>query len=154
MLRNAVIGAPPEIEFSFGPANQGWLPIAGDWNGQGYDKVGVYDPVTGLFILAADHNRNEYRRIETKPPSKTWKPVAGDWLDMGYDSLGLFDPDSNGFHLLEAGPGGWGEAMFQFGISGVEGLPVAVRWDADAVQELSLTNLQHESLNKKEGPHA
>ena len=29
----------------------GWLPIAGDWNGDGKDTIGLYDPTKAVFYL-------------------------------------------------------------------------------------------------------
>ena len=33
------------------PAEPGDIPVAGDWNGDGKDAVGVYRPSTGQFVL-------------------------------------------------------------------------------------------------------
>ena len=37
--------------FTFGAAGAGWLPIVGDWNGDGKDTIGLYDPATSTFYL-------------------------------------------------------------------------------------------------------
>ncbi len=38
-----------DASFTFGPA--GGIPVAGDWDGDGYDSIGVYMPDWGLWIL-------------------------------------------------------------------------------------------------------
>ena len=41
--------AEPLEHCPFGPSNQSpdWIPIAGDWNGDGIDTIGLYDPSIG-----------------------------------------------------------------------------------------------------------
>ena len=56
------------------------IPIAGDWDGDGDDTVGLYDPATGKFMLkntlaggASDHV------FLFGPKPNQVKPIAGDW---------------------------------------------------------------------------
>ena len=35
----------------FGPRRSGWIPLAGDWDGDGKTTVGLYDPATSTFRL-------------------------------------------------------------------------------------------------------
>ncbi len=37
--------------FTFGPTASTWVPVIGDWDLQGGDSVGLYDPATGTFYL-------------------------------------------------------------------------------------------------------
>ena len=39
------------MTFAYGAAGAGWMPIAGDWNGDGKDTIGLYDPTTSMFYL-------------------------------------------------------------------------------------------------------
>ncbi len=50
---NQQFNAPPDRAFAFGGI-AGDIPIAGDWNGSGTTKVGVYRPSNGLFVLDYD----------------------------------------------------------------------------------------------------
>ncbi len=59
--------------FRFGPRNSTWLPVAGDWNGNGTENVGLYDSTDGVFHL---HGLAPFR---FGPRSSSWKPVAGQW---------------------------------------------------------------------------
>jgi hypothetical protein len=43
-LRNSNTGGVADITFTFGPAGSGFMPIVGDWNGDGVDTIGLYDP--------------------------------------------------------------------------------------------------------------
>ena len=35
----------------YGPANSGMVPIVGDWDGNGTDTIGLYDPTNSVFYL-------------------------------------------------------------------------------------------------------
>ena len=50
-LKNTNTPGPADLTYGFGPGGQGWLPLAGDWNGDGVDTVGVYVPSTGTWFL-------------------------------------------------------------------------------------------------------
>ena len=39
-LRNSNSGGIADITLAFGPAGLGWIPIAGDWNGDGVTTIG------------------------------------------------------------------------------------------------------------------
>jgi hypothetical protein len=81
-LINSNAAAPSaDLKFRFGPAPCGWLPIAGDWNGDGADTVGLYDAAIGTFRLI-NHNStaaNADLKFVFGPAPSTWKPIAGDW---------------------------------------------------------------------------
>ena len=40
-----------DVTFNFGAAGAGWIPIAGDWDGDGTDTIGLYNPTTSTFYL-------------------------------------------------------------------------------------------------------
>ena len=40
-----------DVTFAYGRAGAGWIPIAGDWNGDGKDTIGLYNPATSTFYL-------------------------------------------------------------------------------------------------------
>lgn len=135
LLKNELVSAPPDSTFAFGPANQGWIPVVGDWNAEGRDKVGVYDPESGLFILAKDDKGGEWSRIETAVQGGRWWPIVGDWRGRGFDSVGLYDPEGHLFRLLDPAPDGSREIQFQFGISGVQGIPLALQWIPEVIDQ-------------------
>ncbi|MCC6745080.1 MAG: hypothetical protein IT175_14560, partial [Acidobacteria bacterium] len=35
----------------YGPPPSTWVPIRGDWDGDGADSIGLYDPATSTFYL-------------------------------------------------------------------------------------------------------
>ena len=66
--------------FLFGAGNLGWIPITGDWNGDGKDETGLYDPSTSIFYLRDPATGG----VQGNPflfgaGGLGWQPVAGDW---------------------------------------------------------------------------
>ncbi len=92
-LRNSNAAGNPDITVQFGVA--GNLPVAGDWNGDGIDTIGVYISELGVFLLrdsntpgAADH-----AFVMGNPGDE---PIAGKWdASMTHDGVGVYRP-SNG----------------------------------------------------------
>ncbi|MCC6743805.1 MAG: hypothetical protein IT175_08070, partial [Acidobacteria bacterium] len=90
--------------FTFGPSTGGWQPISGDWDGDGDDTVGIYDPLTGTIFLK---NTNGYGAADiafafgpaNPNPELQWKPITGDWNGDGVDTIGLYDPATGNFYL-------------------------------------------------------
>jgi Tol biopolymer transport system component len=79
------------VSFAFGQA--GDLPLAGDWDGDGADSVGVFRPTDpGLFLLSNsfDDNEVDFSFVFGGNPGEL--PVAGDWFAAGRDGVGLFIP--------------------------------------------------------------
>jgi uncharacterized repeat protein (TIGR02543 family) len=50
-LRNSNSAGASNITFSYGPANQGWIPLVGDWDGNGTQTIGLYNPAVARFYL-------------------------------------------------------------------------------------------------------
>src|SRR4051794_34710002 len=44
-------GGPGAQDLGFPYGLGGWLPVVGDWDGDGVDGVGVVDPSTGMWHL-------------------------------------------------------------------------------------------------------
>jgi hypothetical protein len=125
--RNDSNVAYADYVFGFGAPNAGWLPIAGDWDGDGCDSIGLYDPASSTFYLKdqlaagfADHT------VPHGAPGAGWKPVAGDWNANGTDSIGVYEPSASQFYLLnEDGT----KVMFGYGAAGSGWKPIFGNWD-------------------------
>lgn len=132
MLRNR-LSAPalPEMEFKFevGQTNRGWIPLAGDWNGDGRDGVGLFDPVNSVFYLRDDlwDGLHQYK-IYLAEIGAGHLPLAGDWNGDGVDGIGCYDAATGAFHLKNELSDGRPETSFKFGPPEVSGLPFAGRW--------------------------
>jgi hypothetical protein len=69
-----------DVTFGYGPPGAGWIPLTGDWNGDGIDTVGLYNPASGTFFL---RNANTPGAADLTfaygPAGAGWTPLAGDW---------------------------------------------------------------------------
>lgn len=129
-LRNSNTSGFADVQLGFGSPGAGWLPVAGDWDGNGSTTIGLYDPAASLFYL---RNSNSTGLADVTvafgAPGAGWLPVVGDWDGNGSDTVGLYDPASSLFYLRNANSSGVADAQFGFGVPGAGWLPVAGNWD-------------------------
>ena len=121
------------------PTNHGWIkpsdfivsrctiPLAGDWNGYGYDETGTYNTNTSTFYLGSDPIPfGELGDI----------PIIGDWDGDGIDEIGLFRPKKDHtlneatFYLDLDNNGGQADKTIPFG-PWSQDIPIAGDWDGD-----------------------
>jgi hypothetical protein len=91
MLTNTVQNrAPVDYRFTFNPfAPTNGKVIAGDWNGNGQDSVGLYH--NGFFSLTMEPRI--WSTITTfvfGPTQSGWMPLAGDWNENHTDTIGVY----------------------------------------------------------------
>ncbi len=141
LLKNRNVSGPTDRTVRFGRPRSRWVPLAGDWNGDGITTVGFYDPQTGIFRLKnslTGGNADIVLSLAPEAPrAADTIPVVGDWDGNGQDSLGFYDRVTHTFRLKNAiaGP----EVPFDFdttinmGTLSLSGryLPVLGDWDGD-----------------------
>jgi hypothetical protein len=122
---------------------EGSLPVAGDWNGDGVDTIGLYYPHAGWWFL--DVNGDGFWIEGTDidfgfGDGVGSLPVAGDWNGDGIDTIGLYYPHAGWWFLDVNGDGFWTEGTdIDFGFGGGEGsLPVTGDWNGDDVDAIGL----------------
>jgi len=113
--------AKPEIGFLFG--KDGDIPIAGDWDGDGLDTVGVYRPSTNEFFLVNDFNGGPVITFTFGQSGDL--PLAGDWDGDGVDGVGVYTKTSSTMHLTDD----FGVTERDFRFAEFADLPVAGNWD-------------------------
>ena len=124
--------------FAFGAAGA-QIPLAGDWDGDGVDTVGLYDPATGLFSLKNSNGAGAADAVFVIASGAGRRlPVAGDWDGDGRDSVGVYDPVAGTFHLKNANAAGPADAVFAFGARRAGATPVAGDWDGDGRDSVGL----------------
>jgi hypothetical protein len=78
------------IELVFGWVSPTLRPVAGDWNGDGIDTIGLYDQGTGTFYLR-DHNTTGYADYAFGFGIPGDIPIAGRWSqDMTHAGVGVY----------------------------------------------------------------
>ena len=118
-----VLSTVVEAQAPFSHGLPGDLPIAGDWNGDGKDEVGVFRPgATGTFLLRLQQGQFITFGFGTTGDL----PVAGDWNGDGIDTPGVFRPGDSGTFLLTNTFANDVDFNFTFGSS--DSLPVAGDW--------------------------
>ena len=121
--RNGAQPSRPARKQTFAFGASGDLPLVGDWNGDGSDDVGVYDPETTTFLLR-DSVGNQTSVAFGNPGS--W-PVAGDWDGDGVETPGVV---RNGtWYLRNSNTSGVANVTFGYGNSG--DTPVVGDWNGD-----------------------
>ena len=129
------------ITASFGVATD--RPVAGDWNGDGTDEIGVWRPSTGRFYLDMDGSRTWTSGIDVITASfgvATDRPVVGDWAGDGTDEIGVWRPSTGRFYLDMDGSRTWTSGIdvitASFGVA--TDRPVAGDWNDDGIDEIGV----------------
>jgi hypothetical protein len=113
----------PDIVFSFGV--NGDRPVAGDWDGDTVDTIGVFRTNgVGEFHLSNDFENST--DIFFNFGTKGDLPLAGDWTGKGFDTVGVFRPGKSTMFLAN-NFANVADLFFVFGQSG--DLPLAGNWD-------------------------
>jgi hypothetical protein len=118
-------GAPSIAPFQFG--GPGWIPLIGDWNGDGTQTIGVFDPNTATWYL---RNSNGPGGADIAPfqfGGPGWTPVVGDWNGDGKWTIGVVDPFGHWYLRNSNGPGGPDIPVFAFGAPGWK--PIVGDWN-------------------------
>lgn len=121
-----VDGTAPQVDvpqFAFGLAGQ--LPVAGDWNGDGFDTVGVFQGGGQFAITNRLLNFDPAEAVFFIVQGGVGLPVAGDWDGDGVDTTGFFN---NGvFQLRNSNTTGVINLTFSFGAAGDQ--PIVGDWN-------------------------
>lgn len=99
LLRNFNSSGSPTYSFPFGPSNDGnFVPLTGDWNGDGIDTVGLYNRSNSVWLLS-DNNTSVTYGFPYGTGGQGLIPLVGDWDGNNTDTVGLYNP-ANGAWLL------------------------------------------------------
>jgi hypothetical protein len=110
-------GAPDAGSFSYGAP--GWIPVMGDWDGNGTQTIGVFDPSTATWYLRNENSAGapDAGVFQFGQPGDI--PVVGDWNGTGRTGIGVYDPTTGVWTLRnEASAGPADAGTFQYGAPG------------------------------------
>ena len=138
-MKNTSGPGPADLVFSFGAGGLGFIPLAGDWDGNGVDTPGLYDPSTSAFFLKNSNAPGPADIVVVFGASGLgFAPVVGDWNGDGTDTLGLYQSASGTFFLKNANTPGPADAAFSFGAGGLGFTAIAGDWDGDGFDTIGL----------------
>jgi hypothetical protein len=128
--------ASPTQSTAFGNATD--LPIAGDWDGSGKKRIGIFR--NGTWILDINGDGIIDAGDKTVVFGQTGDvPVVGDWLGTGHITLGLFRQGTFILDLsghLTGVPTGQSDATFPFGQAG--DITVAADWNGSGTAKVGV----------------
>jgi hypothetical protein len=132
-------GAPDVGQFQYG--GPGWLPVTGDWNGDGLTTIGVVDPSTMTWYLRNENSAGAPDAGKFQYGAPGWVPVTGDWNGDGRTDIGVFDPQTAIWYLRnEISAGAPDAGTFQYG--GPGWLPVTGDWTGQGKTTIGVVDPQ------------
>ena len=138
-LRNSHDSGGADEAFGFGVPHAGWIPITGDWDGDGSVTAGLYDPASSMFYL---RNSNSTGIADSAfgfgAPGAGWIPIAGHWVGDKAATVGLYDPAHSLFYLRHSNSAGVADETVGFGEPGWK--PVMGDWDGNGTTTIGLFN--------------
>lgn len=129
----------PWLQYQYGaPESQA---VVGDWNGDGFDSVGVFEPGSFMFRLK---NQNHNQVFSDEPlviafGAPGFVAIGGDWDGDGVDTIGVYDPASSNFFLRNSNTSGPADAG-QFVYGGRGWVPLVGDWDGDGRDGIGVYN--------------
>jgi len=128
-------GVPDVTPFNYGIP--GWVPLTGDWNGDGTDTIGLYNSGASTFFLRNTNNSGN-ADIVFNYGIPGWVPLAGDWNGDGIDTVALYNPATATFFLRNTNDTGVADITFNYGLPGWT--PLAGDWNADQTDTIGAFN--------------
>ena len=106
-----------DSQYAFGLS--GDLPVAGDWDNDGFAEIGVFRPSKQRFYLDTTGNGAWGAGDSQYAFGLSGDlPVTGDWDNDGFAEIGVFRPSKQRFYLDTTGDGAWGtgDSQYAFGL--------------------------------------
>ena len=123
------------LETSLKYGGKGFVPVYGDWNGDGVATLGAYQTSTGTWYLRNGAGAGNADLVFKFGPAGAL-PVVGDWNGDGRDTIGAFVPATAQWSLRNTNSAGNPDLSFAYGFPGV--LPVAGDWNNDGVDTIGI----------------
>jgi hypothetical protein len=138
-LKNANEPGGADVAFGYGPSAASWIPLSGDWDGNGTDTAGLYDPSNGFFYLKNTNTPGPADQVfGLGPGGPGLAPLSGDWDGDGRDSVGLYHAAAGFFFLKNSNAPGSADLVFGFGPGGIGWSPLSGDWDGDGRDSVGL----------------
>jgi len=145
-VRNSNSAGNAQVGFWFGLPGE--TRVSGDWNGDGIDTPGAYNPATGVWKLGSANTTGASFNTFQYGGGPWTKPVVGDWDGNGTDTIGVYDPSAGNWNLRNTNSSGPPDKSFQYG-GGAWETPVAGDWNAIAGDTIGVYDKETGNWNLK-----
>ncbi len=136
-LKNSNAPGSADVAFQFAAGGQGYVPLAGDWNGDGLATIGVYSPTTGTFFLKNSNSGGPADVVVSfGPGGSSVAPIVGDWDGNGTDTVGIYNSTSGTFFLKNSNTPGAADLAFTYGPAGATA--VVGDWDGNGTDTIGI----------------
>lgn len=137
-LRNSNTSGFPDIFIFFGDSALD-IPVAGDWNGDDIDTVGLWRASAASFYLT-NRSVSGDGTVDLSINYGSSEDVGfiGDWDGDGISGLGVYRPSNGDVYLKQGLSGGLPEILFNYGIA--QDKPIAGVWQASGADEGGSSN--------------
>ena len=121
-----------------GPTNQGYIPVVGDWNGDGKSKIGYYRNGFWLLDYNGDGTYNVGDRFFGFGGNANEYPIVGDWNGDHRTKAGIF---YNGTFVLDFdGSGGYnaGDKVYTYLSYTAADRPIVGDWSGNGITKIGV----------------
>ena len=129
-LRNSNTAGGGDMEFIYGAPKI--PPVPGDWNKDGVDTPGIYNPANCMWHLRNSNTAGNGDINFCYGGGSGTLPVVGDWNSDGIDTVGIYNPANCMWHLRNSNTAGNGDINFCYG-GGSGTLAVTGDWNGDGI---------------------
>ena len=112
-------------------------PIAGDWDNDGIDTIGVFRPTQGKFYLRNTNSQGNADITATFGTNGDL-PIAGDWNNDGIDTIGVYRPSEKRFFLSNSNTQIGNAPSFVYSIAMTGDIPIAGDWNNDGIDTIGV----------------
>ena len=138
-LINSIVPGPADETAQYGPGGDDFLPMVGDWDGDGIDTDGVYQISTGTFFLKNSITPGPAdETAQYGPGGDDFLPMVGDWDGDGTDTIGVYQISTGTFFLINSIVPGPADETAQYGPGGSDYLPMVGDWDNDGTDTIGV----------------
>jgi hypothetical protein len=113
------------------------VAVAGDWDGDGTDGIGLYDPASGTWFLRNSPTGSGTSDFIFTFGGLGFLPVVGDWDGDGSDTIGVYQQATGQWLLRNSLSAGAADIMSTFG-GQTDARPVAGDWDGDGTDGIGV----------------
>ncbi len=129
-----------------------FVPLIGDWEGDGFDTAGFFDTRTNTFYLGNSAEADgDQITFQIGNVGQGWAPLVGDWNGDHIDTVSFYDPASSTFHIRNSNESGPDDIVIQYGDPGRDLIPLAGDWEGRGVDSVGVYDSKRSIFHLRRG---